>query len=188
MRVKNNHILLLNGPSSAGKSTLAKEIQKCAVDPYIHFQWDSFLAMISSESVHAKQGSRQDIVPFMRNCMHAAVRNLYEQGLNVVWDNAMHPSRWISVVEEFADSRIFLVGVTCGIEELERRELVRGDRTVGMARIQAEEMHVGIDYDFRIDTTKTTATENAEILMQGILRIDSPRAIKKMNEKLCANF
>jgi chloramphenicol 3-O phosphotransferase len=185
---RNSHILLLNGPSSAGKSTLAKEIQKCAVDPYIHVQWDSFLAMIPDESAHAKQGSRQNIVPLMRNCMHAAVLNLYGQGLNVIWDNAMHPSRWKSVAEEFADSRIFLVGVTCDVEELERRELVRGNRTVGMARTQAEEMHVNIDYDLHVDTTQTAALNNAEILMQEILRIDSPSAIKKMREKLCVNF
>lgn len=188
MQIKNNHILLLNGPSSAGKTTLAKEIQKCAVDPYIHLQWDSFLAMIPTESIHSKQRAWQDLVSSMRNCMHAAVLNIYEQGLNVVWDNAMHPSRWKSVAEEFADSRIFLVGVICDIKELERRELVRGDRSIGMARTQAEEMHINVDYDLHIDTTKTTAIENAEIVMRGIRRIESPNAIKKMRQKLCENF
>jgi chloramphenicol 3-O phosphotransferase len=185
---ENNHILMLNGPSSAGKSTLAKEIQKRAVDPHIHVQWDSFLGMIPDESAQAKRGSGQNIVPLMRNCMHAAVLNLYEQGLNVIWDNAMHPSLWKSVAERFAEDRIFSVGVFCDIEELERRELARGNRTVGMARAQAEEMHIHIDYDLCIDTTHTTAIKNAEILMEEILRMDSPSAMKKMREKLGVNF
>ena len=40
------HVILLNGVSSAGKTTLAKAIQKCAGDIWLHVAMDSFVAML----------------------------------------------------------------------------------------------------------------------------------------------
>lgn len=39
-------IVLLNGTSSAGKSTLAKALQDVAREPFLHVEMDSFLSMM----------------------------------------------------------------------------------------------------------------------------------------------
>jgi chloramphenicol 3-O phosphotransferase len=178
-----SHILLLNGPSSSGKSSLAKEIQRRASNLYMHVMWDAFLGMLPQEGENSEQQARQEAVPLLRNCMHAAVMSMYRQGADVIWDNAMHPSRWQRVVDDFADSRIILIGVYCDVDELERRELARGNRAIGMARSQAQEMHEGINYDFRIDTTNASVAECAEIILEHLPCITASSAILTMKEK-----
>ena len=43
MNEKNGSVIILNGISSSGKSTLAKELQSCLGNNYLHCQIDSFL-------------------------------------------------------------------------------------------------------------------------------------------------
>ena len=44
-------------------------------------------------------------------------------------------------------------GVRCDADEAARREIVRGDRMPGMARLQADTVHDGVAYDLVVDTT-----------------------------------
>ena len=39
-------IVLLNGVGSAGKSSIAKALQKITAEPYLHVQMDAFLEML----------------------------------------------------------------------------------------------------------------------------------------------
>lgn len=57
---------------------------------------------------------------------------------------------------------MFRVAVHCELGELERRELARGDRVIGQARGQFDIVHKGVAYDFKIDTTRLTASDAAE--------------------------
>lgn len=58
---------------------------------------------------------------------------------------------------------LFLVGVHCPLEELERRERSRGDRRVGDARKDLETVHTFCDYRVEVDSTLTPG-ENAELI------------------------
>ncbi len=53
------------------------------------------------------------------------------------------------------------MGVKCPLEELERRELARGDRQIGFARMQYERVHRYGEYDYEIDTHDHTPEECA---------------------------
>ena len=59
---------------------------------------------------------------------------------------------------------MIFVGVKCPVEELERRELARGDRHVGFARWQFERVHRFGACDFEIDTSVNTPGACAETL------------------------
>lgn len=59
---------------------------------------------------------------------------------------------------------LFLVGVHCPLEELERRENSRGDRRVGDARKDLETVHTFCSYHFEVDSTRAPI-ENAELVL-----------------------
>lgn len=48
------------------------------------------------------------------------------------------------------------------------RESQRGDRPAGMAASQATVVHIGMDYDIKVDTTQTSPEKCARIIAQGI--------------------
>nr|WP_246485875.1 chloramphenicol phosphotransferase CPT family protein [Kribbella qitaiheensis] len=59
---------------------------------------------------------------------------------------------------------VLWVGVRCDPETAAARELARGDRTAGMAALQAEIVHKGVTYDFEVDTTTTDALTCADTI------------------------
>jgi chloramphenicol 3-O phosphotransferase len=59
---------------------------------------------------------------------------------------------------------VFLVGVHCPLEELERRERARGDRGVGDARRDLETVHTFCAYDLEVDSTAPPEQNAARIL------------------------
>jgi chloramphenicol 3-O phosphotransferase len=60
---------------------------------------------------------------------------------------------------------VLWVGVRCDPEVAAARERERRDRIVGMARLQAEQVHAGVVYDIRVDTTTATTAECARIVI-----------------------
>ena len=47
------------------------------------------------------------------------------------------------------------VGVRCDPDVAAGREFARGDRAIGMARSQAEAVHLDVVYDVEVDTSRT---------------------------------
>ena len=60
------------------------------------------------------------------------------------------------------------VGVRCRLEIAESRELIRGDRALGMARAQHDVVHRDIPYAFEIDTGDLTANQALEVLRRSL--------------------
>jgi chloramphenicol 3-O phosphotransferase len=62
--------------------------------------------------------------------------------------------RWrlADCVTTFAEFDVVLVGLHCPVEELERRERERGNRTIGRAAFQLPIVHEGMRYDVEVDT------------------------------------
>jgi chloramphenicol 3-O phosphotransferase len=56
------------------------------------------------------------------------------------------------------------VGVRCAPDVATARERARPDRVVGMARVQAEQVHEGVSYDLVVDTTATSAADCARAI------------------------
>ena len=49
---------------------------------------------------------------------------------------------------------VLMVGLSCSTDELKRRELQRGDRTIGEAESQVDIIHKYCAYDVHLDSTK----------------------------------
>ena len=59
---------------------------------------------------------------------------------------------------------IFLVQMYCSIEELERREIARGDRPKGLARSQFDDIYSFTEYDYLLDSSKIDIDQCVSIL------------------------
>jgi chloramphenicol 3-O phosphotransferase len=71
---------------------------------------------------------------------------------------ARSQERWRKAL---AGLEVVWVGVRCDVEEANRRELDRSDRTMGMAATQARMVHVGVTYDIEVDTTHASSGDCA---------------------------
>jgi chloramphenicol 3-O phosphotransferase len=171
-------LIILNGPSSSGKSSLVRELQQLWPHPLfttgtdaVITGWPENFVLDHNELDPAKEmealrivaglGPAPSWIPQMNDTFLTISRHAHESwaamnqsGIDVVVDHCIiEPS-----IREQAQSLLlgaFWVGVTCDVEELVRREAARGDRYVGFASGTSAVVHLGMDYDMVIDTTST---------------------------------
>lgn len=159
------NIIFLNGASSSGKSSIAKQLQVLLDEPYTIMSVDLFLSQIDSwtcvDESELPQGTFRTRLRAFHHCLGAMSR----AGLHQIVDHLFEDPDWL---EECAyllrELPVFLIGVHCSIPELERREQARGDRPTGLAKRQAGKVHLHGVYDLEIDTTSTLPLECAEAI------------------------
>lgn len=143
-------IILLNGVSSSGKSTLAKELVKKLPD-YFHFSIDDFDTII--EKMEDRESDHLIPVP-TEHFFHRNIAMFSDKGVNLVVDQILHKKDTTKDCYEILNEYpVFFVGVHCAIKELENREKERGERLVGQAKSQLNYVHQqGEVYDIEVDT------------------------------------
>lgn len=78
--------------------------------------------------------------------------------------------------------RVYFVGVHCSLEELERREHVMPNRTVGCARAQFGQVHVPGEYDLTVNTEKDNPTRCAEQILEFVAK-NPPKAFAALSDR-----
>jgi chloramphenicol 3-O phosphotransferase len=143
-------IILLNGVSSSGKSTLAKELVK-KLPGYFHFSIDDFDTII--EKMEDRDSDHLIPVP-TEHFFHRNIAMFSDKGVNLVVDQILHNKDTTKDCYEILhDYPVFFVGVHCPLNELEKREKERGDRPVGQGKSQLNYVHQqGEVYDIEVDT------------------------------------
>lgn len=86
-------------------------------------------------------------------------------------------------LESLTEYEVYFVGVKCPLEELERRELARGDRQVGFAKWQFERVHQYGEYDLELDTLACTPEECALQLKALMLSGNTPNAFDRLRRE-----
>ena len=175
--------IVLNGASSAGKSSLGRALQRQWAGPLLMTGIDSFLAgwperyfagpdeppSSGFSVVPADGGLRPQPGPDGRRMYRAAHRawlGVHESGLDQVVDHVLLDAASRAHATRVLSGTGFLwVGVRCSPDELVRREAARGDRTVGFALGTAVVAHEGMTYDLEVDTT----TERPDALAERVL-------------------
>ncbi|AST90312.1 chloramphenicol phosphotransferase CPT family protein [Sutcliffiella cohnii] len=143
-------IILLNGVSSSGKSTLSREL--VAVLPhYFHFSIDDYDYII--EKMEDRQEGKLIPIP-TEYYFHRNIAMFSNSGVNLVVDHILHDQLtlkdWFEVLNGYP---VFYVGVHCPVEELARRELARGDRRIGQSKEQLLFVHQNDEvYDVEVNT------------------------------------
>jgi chloramphenicol 3-O phosphotransferase len=153
-------IIFLNGVSSSGKSTLAKELQKRLAEPFLHLQLDDFIHMLPRTD---------DMDMFMRmvSGMNRSIAVMSEEQNNLIVDHVLVDKSWLDqCLELLGDRYVLFVGLSCPLEELERRERKRDSRRQGFARVQIENIHQGKIYDIELNTHVLSVQECVEQVLQ----------------------
>lgn len=142
-------IVFLNGVSSSGKSTLAKGLVRLMPN-YFYMSIDDFDLFI--EKMEDRENNH--LIPVETGYFfHRTIAMFSDRGINVIVDHVLHDNfTRQDCFKVLVDYPVLFVGVHCPLEELERRERVRGDRNIGQARRQLEYVHKSEIYDIEVNT------------------------------------
>jgi chloramphenicol 3-O phosphotransferase len=178
-------IVFLNGTSSSGKSSIARELLRILDESFFHMPVDAFHAMRSDRDIpdeHLQAEIDRTAMGF-----HRAVAGMSAAGNHVVVDHVLS-QRWrlLDCLDVFTAENVVLVGVHCPLPELERRERIRGDRTPGLAARQFEQVHMHGIYDIECDTSKNTPGEIAQQIKNVLARRPNPTAFTRLKLALRA--
>jgi len=176
-------IILINGPSSSGKTTLSLALQKRLSIPFIRFSFDLFIEnkILPRDQIDQGIFSWQAMRPAVFDGLHRCIPTLAAAGNNVIFDHIIETEEWLhDLVRYLADFDVFFVGLHCSIEELERREIQRGDRRIGEARTDLQIVHRFGTYDLELNS-ENPAEENARKLIGAWEKHAYPSAFNKMS-------
>ena len=156
--VRPGRVVLLNGPSSAGKSSLARAFAEVQPTPWHYLPVDLVHAVRSRPAAMAGIAGDdpiwQAVFRRSRAGYHRMLAGMARAGNDVVGDHVLNePWRITDLPEVLSAIPVLLVHVTASVGELERRELARGDRVPGTARSQADVVFAHGDCDLFLDTT-----------------------------------
>jgi chloramphenicol 3-O phosphotransferase len=153
--------IVLHGPTSAGKSSLAKALQDSASVPAFHVALDAFVTMSRRRDMRSSEEQRQVYHLHCENLRSTLVR-LADTHFEIILDLVLHDETELRDTLRVLDSRpMCLVGVRAPLEVLEHRERQRQDRATGMAREQSAQPAFDQDYDLVIDTSEHSPEDGA---------------------------
>jgi chloramphenicol 3-O phosphotransferase len=187
-------MVILNGPSSSGKTTIATSFrdQRASVGEFwLLVGIDDVLSKLTVQWVdlgypdgpgrHAADGLRFVPTPSglrlevgqvcrrLLHTYHVAAAEGVRSGLDVIVDDviidAATAQDWRDVL---GDLRPTWVGVHCAPDVAIERERTRGDRPIGMTSTQTHNVHRHVEYAFQIDTTTLGPTDALAALNAGL--------------------
>ena len=183
-----SRVVILNGASSSGKTTLAtafRDQQAAVGDFWLLIGIDDFLSKIPTEwksagpdrGPFAADGIRFEITregPGVRvgsvgrqilRAYQAGVAAAAHIGLNVIVDEVViDRTSWDDWTAALNGADVVWVGVRCSPEVAEERNRARGDRFASLARAQTATVHRDASYAFELDTTTQTPEETVSEL------------------------
>ena len=196
------HVVLLNGVSSSGKSSIATELQGMLPRPFLKASIDTFAPMIPDrliafdpppddraehglrvETHHGPSGPSLILRPgdvfhrFVRG-MHRAIAAMAHEGNDIIFDDVIYdPAYFRSCLEALDGVNAWFVGVKIPLHVVEERERQRGDRAIGHARGHFDLVHCHGPYDIEVDAEAHSAPECAAQIVAGMNRLGEPHAL-----------
>ena len=146
-------IILLNGTSSSGNTSLARALQRRLGAPLLHASLDTFTDMFLWEAVTD---------PAERHVCHTAGVDHFHRALamfaagpfGLVVDHVLVMPEWLAATRAaLANRRVHFIGVRCPLAIVAARERTRPERQPGMAARQFAHIHRNLTYDFEVDTS-----------------------------------
>lgn len=183
-------IIFLNGPSSAGKSSVARLLQQQLPGAFLHLGIDHFIAMMparvndwdgkggplegfrfrSSSDAAGNPRRELEVGPVGRRLAASyveVVALLARRGHQLLVDEVTAGELTIDDWKRaLAPYPTLWVGITAPLANLEAREVARGDRPRGSARVQAERISFAAGYDLVLNTEELVIAAAAEQIVR----------------------
>lgn len=190
-------IILLNGSSSSGKTTLAIKLQQLLPQAYQHMALDQFRDGLpdryrglnspagtpGAQGLNVVprdlQGERVTAIEFgalgeqMLAGMRRAIAAFADQGNNVIIDDLLFKPEYLhDYAVALKNHQVWCVGVRCSLARVNAREAQRPGRFPGTATSHFHQVHAHeLAYDIEVDTTDLDADSCAQSI---IARLQSP--------------
>lgn len=197
-------VIILNGGSSTGKTSLVKALQEAFLpEPYLALGIDVFwMAMPEREldldrvdpQYYSWVTEHKDNVPYLRIvpgpildqmmiARYKAIAAYVQDGLNIIADDVVWKRLWLEESVRALDGiDAWFVGVYCDERVIAHREILRGDRRTGWGRGSQLYAHKDAVYDITIDTSLQSSTECAAKIKNAIEGGLKPTSAQKMRE------
>lgn len=172
-------LIVLNGGSSSGKSSIAHHLQDLLDQPWVTLAIDDLIAHLAPSLV-GDAPARPGRAPLLRfgaggavlvdpawepveAAWYRGVAAMAGAGLHVIIDEVLlgGGTGQRKLAARLDGLEVLWVGVTCDPAVAAAREVSRGDRVAGMAVSQAAAVHEGVRYDLVVDTTERPAQDCA---------------------------
>ncbi len=188
------NIILLNGSSSAGKTTLAHKLQQLLPEPYQHIAFDQFRDGMPARvrGLNAPAGTDGalglNVVPIIDAgevrtrlefgaygqrvlaAMRATVAAFADLSMPVIVDDLiLAPAHLQGYAEALRAHTTWFVGVHCPLEVVSAREQARPGRFPGTAAEHHAAVHShGVPYDIEVNTASASPRAVAEQIIDGL--------------------
>lgn len=175
----NVDVIVLNGGSSSGKSSLAACLQQQLEGAWLTLGVDDLIRALShgptdttaGGSLHFRTDGSIMVGEVFRQAevaWYQGVASIARAGMRLILDEvflegASSQARLSSALEGLV---VVWVGVQCSADVAEARETQRTDRFRGLARNQAMRVHRGVRYDVVVDTTRSTSAHCAGTIVE----------------------
>ncbi len=167
-----SQIVVLNGASSAGKTSLGRCLQRQLGAGWFLLGVDDLLRAIlpTGDDAGLLSVSGDGVVDtsdaFRRAeaAWYAGVAEIARRAPGVIVDEVLlgGATSRVRLAEALTGLPVFWVGVVCDPGVGLQRERLREDRVIGMHAQQRERVHQGMNYDHVVDTTTLTADKAAQ--------------------------
>ncbi len=176
------NLILLNGSSSSGKTSISRALQELLPVGFLAFSVDDVFSWLPMRWHNSEVGfqfvpqpngelpiiSGPEALTIMR-AWRRMVRASLDAGVRAIVDDVFtDPGQRDDWADVLRGHDVFLVGVRCGLNELQRREKARGDRGAGQALWQHGRVHAQGSYDFEVDTTSSSPIECAAAIVAAL--------------------
>jgi chloramphenicol 3-O phosphotransferase len=162
-------VVVLNGTSSSGKTTIARAFQELAPGRFLNISIDTILYALPPTVLERMQRGEERAGPELVRAFYACVKALAALGHDLVIDHAVMSQAEAELLRDaVADHETLVVGLDCPVDVLEGRERQRGDRRPGMAAAQCERIHRWLAYDVRIDTAAVSPEDAARRIVAAL--------------------
>lgn len=178
-------IIVLNGPSGSGKSSIQEEFQKLMMpDLWIKVGIDNLFDIVmpiwqspnpirwvqTTQDTEGNNVVTLHIGPQGKKVaygMNSAIADYARNGCNVIVDYIAYDASWLRDLEQKCSAlNIFYVAVEIPLETLEQREEARGTSPKGHARSHYEHVYGDKKYDLVVHSDTSSAQEIAQQIKQ----------------------
>jgi chloramphenicol 3-O phosphotransferase len=153
--------IVLHGPTSAGKTTLAKALQATSPVPAFHVSLDAFVTMSNRRDMRSDE---ERAAAYRLHCenLRATLARLARTEFDIILDLVLRDAAELQACLAALSARpTYLIGVCAPLHVLEARERARQDRASGIAREQISDPAYQRRYDLLLDTSATTPEAGA---------------------------
>jgi chloramphenicol 3-O phosphotransferase len=203
MAESHGQIIILNGTSSSGKSSIAKELQRTLPGYTLHTGIDHFSQtlpegfFVTSDGIDpasvdgllwvtASDGTRVTEMRLgpkavhFKESMYRSARAMAASGFNVVVDDVIIDDRVLEIACQLLGDVAYFVGVCCPRDEAIRRESARGDRPPGFVETQFDLVHRHGRYDLTVDTHASSPSACADAVHGLLAKTPRPSALRSL--------